>query len=219
VARFVIVSGTDTDVGKTFVSAALARALVARGQRVVAIKPFESGAGGDGETLARVCGQTAPRSALIRLAEPLTPALAADREGVSIDLDAIIAQMIELAGNADIVLVEGAGGLLSPLTWDSDVTTLASRLDTDRIVLVGADRLGTLSTTHCAVQVLLDSWLLPTAIVLSEPAIRDASTGTNAAALRRRLVGFSPCVERIVELPRCDAETASRLLGEVAGWL
>jgi dethiobiotin synthetase len=204
VTRFVVVTGTDTNVGKTFVTAALARMLVARGRRVVAIKPFESGAldgNGDGELLAVATGQRAPRHALVRLRDPLSPAMAADREGVELDLDVVRARIVDLARSADVAFVEGAGGVLSPLTWSTDITHLARQLEAE-LVLVAADRLGTLSATHCAVQVLLDTWLLPTAIVLSHPAEPDLSTGNNAAALRRRLASYGACAERIFELPR-----------------
>jgi hypothetical protein len=71
-----------------------------------------------------------------------------------------------------------------------------------------------LSTTQCAAQVLLDTWLSPVAIVMSEPAVRDASTGTNAAALRRCLPPM--WADGVVELPRTDLITASRLLADVA---
>ena len=101
--RYVIVTATDTGVGKTFVTEALAR-LWSRDRRVVAIKPFESGiaegSGGDGERLARATGQVAPTRALVRLRAPLTPALAADREGVTIDFDRIASDIRALAGRS-----------------------------------------------------------------------------------------------------------------------
>jgi len=221
VTRFVVVTGTDTNVGKTFVARALARALLHAGQRVIAIKPFESGATGtdsDAALLAEATGQPTPRAALVSLRDPLAPAMAAEREGVALDLDAIRARIVELSTDADIVLVEGAGGVLSPLTWTADITTLAHDLDA-AVVLVASDRLGTLSATHCAVQVLLDSWLLPAAIVLSAPAQPDLSTGLNADALRRRLAPYGPCAERIVCVSRGEVETASRELAPIVSWL
>jgi dethiobiotin synthetase len=213
VTRFVVVTATDTNVGKTFVTASLAKLLVARGRRVVAIKPFESGAPdgqGDGELLASATGQAEPRHALVRLRDPLSPAMAADREGVELDLEAVRARIVELGRGADFAFVEGAGGVLSPLTWAEDITHLTRKLDAE-LVLVASDRLGTLSATHCAVQVLLDTWLVPTAIVLSRPAEPDLSTGANAAALRRRLASHGPCAERIFELPRCTDLVAGAL--------
>lgn len=220
VARFVVVTGTDTEVGKTFVTEALARA-ACRDRRVVAIKPFESGSGegpGDGERLATATGQTAPIHALVRLAAPLTPALAAEREGVTIDFAALVAEIRALGVGADLVLVEGAGGLLSPLTWTEDAISLARALDA-AVVLVASDRLGTISTTHAAVQVLQGGWQLPAAIVLSAPARADASTGSNAAVLRRRLAAFGSCAERIVELPRTHVEGAIAHLAPLERYL
>jgi dethiobiotin synthetase len=204
VARVVVVVGTDTGVGKTFVTAGLARASVRQGRRVVAVKPVESGweGAGDGELLAAATGQLAPRSALVRLRAPIAPALAAEREGVVVDVDALARDIEKLAEDADVVFVEGAGGVLSPFSWTSDVTTLAHGLRAGGVVLVGSDRLGTISLVHTAVQVLLDTWLLPEAILLSAPAVPDASTGTNADALRRRLVGYGTGAKPLVEVPR-----------------
>ena len=217
--RFVVVTGTDTDVGKTYVATALARSL-ARTQRVVAIKPFESGVAanepGDAERLADATGQTAPRHALRRFAAPLAPAMAAEREGVDIDFGAVLSEIRALAAGADVVIVEGAGGLLSPLTWTEDAITLARELDAD-VVLVASDRLGTLSVTHAAIEVLHARGRLPVAIVLSGPAVFDPSTYANAAALRRRLAPFGDVAHRIVEIGR--GADGAEALASVIGWL
>lgn len=214
--RFVVVTGTDTGVGKTYVTEALAR-LLARDRRVVAIKPFESGATeaeGDGERLAAATGQAAPRHALIRLQAPLAPAMAADREGVTLDFPGLVSEIRTLAEGADVALVEGAGGLLSPLTWTEDALTLARALDAC-VVLVASDRLGTLSATHAAVQVARDAGQLPIAIVLSAPEVSDASTGANAAALRRRLASFGAIAERVIALPRAEIDA----LATISPWI
>lgn len=224
--RFVVVTGTDTGVGKTVVTAGLARALTLAGRRVVAVKPLESGcapdpagADEDGRVLAEATGQPTPREALLRLPEPLTPALAAERSGVAIDMGELARSIALLGKGVDVVLVEGAGGLFSPLSWTEDVTHLAHRLDA-MVLVVAADRLGTLNHVHLTVQCLFDTWLLPIGIVLSAPALSDASTGTNAGALRRRLAPFGEVAGRIVELPRvATTEEAARGLVEVAGWI
>jgi dethiobiotin synthetase len=189
-ATFVLVTGTSTGVGKTWVACALARELV-KAHRVVAIKPIETGGGDDGEMLAKATGQSSPVKALVELREPLTPALAADREGVTLDFDAIVSAVKGAAKGADVAIVEGAGGLLSPITWDSDATTLARALDA-KVILVASDALGTISAVHTAA-----ACFPPFVIALVEPASRDASTGTNADALRRRLGAV-----RIVEIAR-----------------
>lgn len=219
-ARYVVVTATDTGVGKTLVSTGLARALVAAGERVVAIKPFETGLvgdeRGDGEALAAATGQVEPRRALVRLRDPLTPALAAEREGVVLDVAGVTARIRGLAAGFDTAIVEGAGGVLSPLTWTADIVSLARDLGAQHVVLVAADKLGTLSLTHTAVKCLVDAGLTPSAIVLSAPPSPDLSTGTNAAVLRRRLAGHGAVAENIVELPRVTSdEEATRGLDGV----
>lgn len=192
-ARFVVVTGTDTGVGKTFVTEALALGL-ARERRTLALKPFESGARpeeSDAARLAAATGQDAPREALVRLRDPLAPAMAAEREGVTLDFSDLVARLRRYGAQADVVLVEGAGGVLSPLTWEHDARDLARALDA-RVVLVASDRLGTLSATHAAFDVLAHAGLAPAAVVLSAPERPDASTGANADALRRRLPSSAP---------------------------
>src|SRR5687768_15575546 len=105
--RFLVVTGTDTGVGKTLVTAGLALALTRAGRRVVAIKPLESGCGDspeleDGATLARATGQARPRQALVRLGAPLAPALAAEREGVALDVDSLALRVRALTEGADV---------------------------------------------------------------------------------------------------------------------
>jgi dethiobiotin synthetase len=224
VTAFVVVAGTDTGVGKTFVGCALARGLARTGRRVLGIKPVESGCGEgsraaeDGALLAAATGQREPCEALVRLRAPIAPALAAEIEGVTLDVDALAARIRAMGEGFDVVLVEGAGGLLSPLSWTRDVTHIAHDLDA-RVLLVSADRLGVLHHVRASVQVLLDAWLPPAGVVLSAPADPDASTGTNAAALARVLHWYGEVSERIACVPRGDLATADGALAEVGGWL
>jgi dethiobiotin synthetase len=218
VTRFVIVTGTDTGVGKTYVTEALAQ-LLSRTKRVVAIKPFESGVTdepGDGERLAAATGQEAPKRALVRLKAPLTPALAADLEGVAIDFDGVVDSIRKHARGADVVLIEGAGGVLSPLTWTHDilhVIELLAARDASKALLVASDRLGTLSATRAAYAVISGRLSAP-AILLNAPAASDASTGTNAAALRRLIPGVP-----LHELAWANAADPTRALAPLAEWL
>jgi dethiobiotin synthetase len=213
--KYVVVTGTGTGVGKTWLGCALANELASGGKRVVAIKPVETGVRdgvGDGELLAASTGQAAPKRALVRLRDPLTPALAAEREGVALDFDELVANVVKAAEGYDHALVEGAGGVLSPITYDADATTLVHRLGASTaVVLVASDALGTLSAVHTAVQCLMDWWILPSAIVLVEPAERDASTGTNAAVLRRRLANCGDCASRIFEVARGDTASIASI--------
>jgi dethiobiotin synthetase len=180
--------GTDTDVGKTWVTCRLAEELSDRGLVVRAIKPLESGcdsdAQEDGVLLAQAAKQVSPQAALVRLAEPVAPPEAARRQGVELDWQAIVRGVVDAIGPAEIALVEGAGGLLSPLTWDRTAVDLAEALDA-QVLLVAADRLGTLNHVRLTLSALDHVGLACPFVVLSAPAQADSSTGYNADALRR----------------------------------
>ena len=113
------ITGTDTEVGKTVVTAALAAALAKRGLRVGVMKPAESGCPSlegrlmpqDALFLKAMSGCTAPLELINPYAfvPPLTPALAAEMAGVAIEIDHIRACYRQLTATHDIVLVEGAG--------------------------------------------------------------------------------------------------------------
>jgi dethiobiotin synthetase len=224
---FVVVTGTDTEVGKTFCGAAFARALVRAGKRVVAIKPVESGCndarGGpeDGELLARATGQTQPERALTRLEIPVAPPLAAQMEGVELSVAPWLEVIRAAHAGADVVLVEGAGGLLSPLCWDTTIVDLARELDAPAL-LVAADRLGTLNHTMLTLEVLRARGVDTLGVVLNttEPAdparaAADASLGTNAQSLRR----LRPDLP-ILEVPHhARWEDAVGALAAAAAWV
>jgi dethiobiotin synthetase len=215
-----LIVGTDTGVGKTWTGCALARALRRVGRRVVAIKPLETGCSGepseteDGVALARATGQVEPRQALLRFRDPVAPPEAADRERRPINFDALVALVRKYAAHADIALVEGAGGVLSPLTWERSAVDLGYALEA-RTLLVAEDRLGTINHTLMALKVLESGKLDVVGIVLTAPEQPDASTGSNAAAISRLSGG-----RRILHVPRTSApEVASQYLEEVTQWL
>jgi 8-amino-7-oxononanoate synthase len=213
-----VVAGTDTGVGKTVVAGALAAALRAAGRRVVAVKPVESGcgedpAGEDGGRLAAATGQESPCAALVRLQVPLAPPLAAEREGVELRPGEWEEELRRLAAAHELVIVEGAGGLLSPLAWGYDARALARALDA-AVLLVGADRLGTISHCRLAVEALASAGVPVLGVVLSAPPAADASTGGNAAGLAR--CGVRP----VAPLPRVeDSAAAAAHLAPVVRWV
>jgi dethiobiotin synthetase len=183
----VCITGTDTEVGKTLVTAALGAALVERGRSVVAIKPVESGVelGGveDGVVLAEATRQEAPLQALTRLREPVAPPLAADREGVELDPKYWTDFISHNSRSFEVTLVEGAGGLLSPLTWTDSLRDLAITCEASAIV-VALDKLGTLNHTLMTLELLEAAGVRPLGVVLNRLG-EDSSTGANAAALKR----------------------------------
>ncbi|MEP7175923.1 MAG: dethiobiotin synthase [Gemmatimonadales bacterium] len=215
-----LITGTDTGVGKTWVGRALGRALSAAGRRVVAIKPVETGCTDatapleDGVLLAAATGQAEPVAALYRFAAPVAPALAAEAAGEVIDLDTLILKIEALADGAELVLIEGAGGLLAPITWEWTVVEVARALDASAIV-VGSDRLGVINHAQLTLSALELAGLEVTGVVLTAPETPDASTGTNAAAIER-LGGPA----RIATVPRLDdPTTAGALVADILEWV
>lgn len=215
-----LITGTDTGIGKTWVGRALGHALSAAGRRVVAIKPVETGCDDattrleDGALLAAATGQAEPRAALHRLPAPVAPALAAEAAGVTIDFDALVLRLESLGAGAEVVLVEGAGGLLTPVTWEWTVVELARAIGAAALV-VGSDRLGTINHTLLILSALELAGLEVTGVALTAPEAPDASTGTNAAAIAR-LTGL----ERIVTLPRlADPAAAAQAVDPILGWI
>jgi len=153
--RGIFVTGTDTGVGKTIVAATLARLLRMNGVSVGVMKPVTSGCREESGQLvsddARLLCQGAGISvtediAPYRLREPLAPAEAARIDGVRIDFAAIKASFDRLASLYQYVIVEGAGGLMVPLSGGLLVADLARELDLPLLV-VARPGLGTINHT------------------------------------------------------------------------
>lgn len=148
------VTGTDTGVGKTLVSAGLLHALARHHRHVVGMKPVAAGLVPWGEDWAsedaialRAASTLAVAPALdnpVLLPDPLSPHIAAARAGVQIDIAAIVASYQALAALADAVVVEGAGGFLVPLTDTLTGADLAQALALPVVLVVGL-RLGCLN--------------------------------------------------------------------------
>jgi len=193
------ITGTDTEVGKTHVTAMIARALVAAGRRVGVYKPAASGcreedgrlvaddafalweAANRPATLDQVCPQ--------QFLAPLAPHLAARAEGREMDAELLRRGIDFWTDRSDIVLVEGAGGLMSPMGDDEYVADLAYDFGFPLIV-VSANRLGTINQT---LQTLITAasfrdGLDVAGIVVNqpEPPTDDASLTTNAAEIAAR---------------------------------
>ena len=126
----------------------------------------------------------------------------------------MVLEIERLAADVDVLLLEGTGGLLVPLTWEWNVTDLAAALGA-RVLLVGADRLGTINHMLVTLSAVELSGLQLAGVVLSGPERPDASTGRNAAAITR-LNGIS----RVFTAPwTTDPATAAAALDGVAAWI
>jgi dethiobiotin synthetase len=215
-----LITGTDIGVGKTWVACALARALRQGGRTVVAIKPVETGCSGppgtseDGARLARATGQSQPAHAILRLPEPVAPVISSERAGAEIDFDALVLKIERFADGVEFALIEGAGGLLAPVTWEWNMADVARALGAAALV-VAADRLGTINHTLLTLSALELAGISCAGVVLTVPEKKDASTGSNAAAIAR-LSG----IDRVVSLPRVgDDAAAAASVEPVIEWL
>jgi dethiobiotin synthetase len=194
------VTGTDTGVGKTVASAWLAAAARAEGRSVRYVKPVQTGLdagapGGDADFVRLAAGVEAEE--LMRFAEPLAPAVAAERAGVPIDVDRLIASIEERAATCDELLVEGAGGLLVPLAISSTMADLAASLDAELIVATRPG-LGTLNHTALTLEAARTRDLtLGGLVVCGWPMRPGVTERTNLD----RLAAMAPILHMIPFLP------------------
>ena len=190
------VTGTDTGIGKTVVTCALAARARMLGLRVSAMKPIESGIlerpasdsglASDADRLRAACGSTLPMS-VVRpyvLEEPLAPMIAAARANVTFDLGVLDTALALVEQNADIVLVEGAGGLLVPISAEMSYLDLFARWRLP-LLLVAGNKLGVLNHVLLTVRAAEAAGVSVRAIVLTALADSDATVAeaTNYDAL------------------------------------
>jgi len=148
------VTGTDTGVGKTLVTVALTRALVERGVRTAVMKPVAAGAiqtpeglrNDDALELLAVSNVKSPYEDVNPwlLTTPASPHLAARHDGVTIDQEKVVSAYGRLAAASDLVMVEGAGGWLAPISAMATMADLAEKLALPVVFVVGM-RLGCLN--------------------------------------------------------------------------
>jgi dethiobiotin synthetase len=194
--RGVFVTGTDTGVGKTYVGAAVIRALVARGIRVIPRKPVESGcelpdgklvpadatrlyaAAGRPGTLNEVCAY--------RLRESISPARAAQLQDLLLTIADLERAVLNGVDGDSLVWVEGAGGFYSPLASDGLNADLAQRLSLP-VLLVAADRLGSINHILLTTEAIRARGLNLIAVVLNQISPDITPAMDNADDLRRWL--------------------------------
>lgn len=217
------VVGTDTDVGKTVVTAGIAAALRARGLACVPCKPVQSGvakspAEGDVGFLLEACGNPIePELANVySFKTPVTPSVAAKKEGVEIDRRKIGESVAALGKEYEWVIVEGAGGLLAPIGANWSNAEMAFDLGLP-LVLVARAGLGTINHTLLTVQAARDRGLAIAGIVLNGARKdgKDVSEESNAAEIAARtnvpIVGTIPWLPEISVEKRQSAGLAAAI--------
>jgi len=193
------ITGTDTEVGKTFIASIIVEQLVAAGKRVGVYKPVASGCRTEGDALVsddalrlwNAAGQPGRLEQVCpqRFAAPLAPHQAAQAEGKQVDTALLRGGLDFWLANSDVVIVEGAGGLLSPISEKQFVADLAFDFGFPLIV-VTRNTLGTINRTLSAlvVAVTYREGMDVAAVVLNDPPpdATDSSTATNLAELKGR---------------------------------
>lgn len=191
--RGVLITGTDTGVGKTFIGCGLAAALTARGNKVGVFKPAETGCAlRDGELYPEDALRLAAfaRSPLsleqlcpYRFALPVAPNVAAEMAGTVIEKERIFALFRQTSAQCDVMLVEGAGGLLVPLRDRYTFADLARDLDVPVLVVVGS-KLGALNHTLLTLSCAQGMSLRVAGYIVNHPlAPADIATQTNVQSL------------------------------------
>jgi len=217
--RGYFVTGTDTDVGKTLVSAALVHGYASKGCRAVGMKPIASGANivdgtlvnEDVVQLRAAANIDAPLDKITPyvFASPIAPHIAAMEAGVKLKVETIVDAFSGLRASADIVVVEGAGGFLVPLDDAHDMGDIAAALGLPVILVVGM-RLGCINhalLTVAAIEsrgLVLAGWI---ANVVSDGMSRFEE---NMDCLRKRI--DAPCLGVIPHLESPDFRQAAEFL-------
>jgi dethiobiotin synthetase len=218
-ARGLFVAGTDTGVGKTCVAAALLRALAAGGVRAVGMKPVAAGIEEGSRVAADVTALAAADGLDVPLADrnpygfapAIAPHLAARDAGTAIDVDTIMAAYGRLARVADVVVVEGAGGVLVPLGPHADMLDVPRRLDVPVLLVVGI-RLGCLNHALLSARAIRERGVRSAGWVANRIDPRMARADDNVAELAQRF-GAPP----VADFPwGGDAGAARRALATLA---
>lgn len=202
IAQSYFVTGTDTNVGKTYVSAGLIQHFVAQDIKTIGMKPVASGCklaenniliNEDVSILTKCSNVSAPLDLInpYRFKPAIAPHVAAEKAGVTIDIEVIANAYQALTKLADVVIVEGAGGFLVPLNTKKTLADLAVKLDLPIILVVGM-RLGCINHALLTVEAIQNRGLKLAGWVANQIDPNMPVFEENLTTLRRHI--FAPCV-------------------------
>jgi dethiobiotin synthetase len=204
VSRILFITGTDTGVGKTLLTASLLYQLRQEGVKALAIKPFCSGGMGDVTLLGAIQGGELSAKEInpFHFPEPTAPLIGARRQGFRIELADVLGPIRSLLRKTDWLLVEGAGGLLSPLGEQFSLVDIMVRLSGE-VILVGPNKLGVLNHTLLTVEAMRARGIERIQVVLMGQPKPDDSARTNPETLREMLAPME-----IISLPYLGPRSA-----------
>lgn len=189
------ITGTGTDIGKTFVTAGLLRHLRENGKACAGIKPVVTGYehvdASDPAFLLEAMGQSPNDDAVARIApwrfhEPLSPDMAAMHAGHEIDFDALLSFCHDQASRTETLLIEGIGGVMVPLNTQHTVLDWMSALGFP-VVLVAGSYLGSISHALTAAAAIERAGLKAISVILNDSGNSHVPLTDTAATLRRFL--------------------------------
>ncbi len=211
----IFITGTNTEVGKTVVARALVRAFVRQGLEVAAVKPVESGARrvngrlvpADATDLLRASGRSTDVSDVCAycFADPVSPHLAARRVGETIEAGPILALLERQGQGADLVVAEGAGGLLVPLSDTLLYADLIARTGFG-LIIVSPDVLGTINATLLTIEAARARKIPIRGVILNRTSPVDLG---NAEAIA--VHGKVTVLGSFPDMPDADDDTLARL--------
>ena len=205
-----LVTGTDTGVGKTFITCGLVRFARAKGLDSVGMKPICTGNHDDVRQLLDACGCCEPEHLInpVWYRTPVAPYAASVIEDRLVDIGAICEAFEKLATRHSIVLVEGAGGIAVPILADYDFRDLAKELGL-QVIVIAANCLGVLNHTRLTVEAIRSAGLECSLIALNSVQWQpDISQATNMSLL-----------ESLVDVPIAVVEHNQREFGDLVALL
>jgi len=181
-----LITGTDTEVGKTFFTVNALKSLIKMGLNVCGIKPVETGCSPichDAEEISKTCGKNI--NPVYSFKTPVAPSVASQIEKSSINIEHLKSEINRFCKNYEIVLIEGAGGIMVPITNNYKFLDLAKELDL-KIVIIALNKLGVINHTLLTVKACQCEGVKVSAIILNnkEERVFDESRETNYKTIK-----------------------------------
>jgi dethiobiotin synthetase len=188
VKKILFVTGTDTGVGKTVLTAMLLAFLRRGGAAALAMKPFCSGSRGDARLLHCLQKESLTLDEVnpFYFDKPLAPAAAAGRGRPGVSRQAALGQIRLLAGRCDLLVVEGVGGLMTPLGEDYTIRDVIRRLH-GKTIIVCRNRLGVLNHVALTAEALQSAGIKEFTVAMMGVRKPDISAGSNPRMIRQML--------------------------------
>jgi dethiobiotin synthetase len=193
-ARIIFITGTDTGVGKTLLTALLLQHYRLNGKQALAIKPFCSGDRKDAVFLQAALDNELSLDQInpFYFSAPVAPLVAIREIGITIRMKTVLDYIRKIAASCEILLIEGAGGVLVPLGENYFVSDLINALKCE-VIIVARNSLGTINHTLLSAKILKKIHAEQLRVVLMGRKKIDASSATNKDILTELLVPVPVC--------------------------